>query len=356
MATIQKRVSSDKKVCFRVRVRIKGFPIQTASFSRLTDAKKWAQQIESDIHQGRYFKIAEVKKHTLAEAIDRYIADIIPTKSTKPKSRNDQSTQLLWWKKAIGHEVLSNITPAIIIAERDKIAKVKTVTGSKRTPATVNRYMAALSHLFTIAVKEWGWVTEHPVKNVSKLKEPRGRVRFLTEPETQRLLASCKDSKQPYLFVIVILCLSTGARQQEIVGLKWSDIDFERGMIILHDTKNNERRSIPLVGHAMDVFKQHQRVRRLKSDYVFPSKISLKPIEIRSAWVYALARANIEDFRFHDLRHTAASYLAMSAASLAEISDVLGHKSLAMVKRYAHLSDSHTANIVSKMNKKLFGT
>ena len=141
----------------------------------------------------------------------------------------------------------------------------------------------------------------------------------------------------------------------EIMSLKWPDVDLNRKAITLHDTKNKERRVLPLAGHALELIKEHNRVRRIDSDLVFPSPHNPKePYKIRAAWNAAIERAAVENFRFHDLRHSAASYLAMNGASLAEIAEVLGHKTLSMVKRYAHLSEAHTHSVVASMNEKIF--
>jgi hypothetical protein len=155
MANIEKRVTRDKKINFRVKVRLKGFPSQTATFHRLTDARKWAQQTESSLREGRHFKTTEAKRHTLAEAIDRYVTKIIPT---KPKSGFSQTGQLQWWKESLGAYTLAEITPALLAAQRDRLLEEKTKRKELRTPATVNRYLAVLSHVFTIAMKEWLWV------------------------------------------------------------------------------------------------------------------------------------------------------------------------------------------------------
>ena len=352
MASIEKRITSENKVSYRVKVRLKGFPAQSATFARLTDAKKWVQHTEAAIREGRYFKTTEAKKHTLAESIDRYIKNVLPN---KPRSFRDQYIQFAWWKSVMGQHVLADVTPALIAEHRDKLAKGSTVRGAQRSAATVNRYLAALSHLFTIAVREWGWVEDNPLRKVSKMKEPRGRVRFLSEVERERLLVVCKESDSHYLYLSVVLSLSTGARKMEILGLHWQNVDLSRRVITLHDTKNGERRVLPLTGHAMDLMVAHSKVRQLHSELVFPGKNPNSPIDLRSPWETALQRAEISDFRWHDLRHSAASYLAMNGASLAEIAEVLGHKTLQMVKRYAHLSEAHTAGIVARMNEKIFG-
>ena len=199
MANIEKRISKDGKTSYRVKVRLKGFPVQNATFDRLTDARKWAQQTESAIREGRHFKTTEAKKRTLEELIDRYITDILPT---KPKNSKNTLLHLNWWKEELGKYSLADITPALIAQKRDKLSSETTSRNKLRSPSTVVRYMAALSHAFTIAVKEWGWLDESPMRKVTKPKEPRGRVRFLSDDERTRLLNECKKSLDKKKYII----------------------------------------------------------------------------------------------------------------------------------------------------------
>ena len=353
MALIEKRMTDDGKISYRVRIRIKGSPQESATFARLTDAKKWVQSIESAIRENRHFKVSEAKRHTLSELIDRYCVNVLPNK----KSAKTQFQQLNWWKTKIGSRPLSDITPSLIAEYRDELGREITIRGKPPSPATVVRYMAALSHAFTIAVKEWGWMEDSPMRKVTKPREPRGRVRFLSDEERVRLLESCKESSSPYLYPVVVLALSTGMRSGEIMGLTWDNVDLNRGRAILHETKNGERRAVALTGHALELLKELGKVHRIDSNLLFPAKETktTKPIDLRKPWETAVQKTELHDFRFHDLRHSAASYLAMNGASLAEIAEVLGHKTLQMVKRYAHLSEGHTARVVESMNQKIFG-
>lgn len=356
MANIEKRVSNDGKNSYRVKIRLKGYPGQSATFERLTDAKKWAQHTESAIREGRHFKTTESKRHTLADLIDRYCREILPAK----KSAKDQAQQLTWWKSEIGSYALADVTPSLLAECRDKLGREITVRNKPRSPASVVRYLSALSHAYTIAVKEWGWLEDSPMRKVTKPKESRGRVRFLSDDERIRLLKICKESSNPYLYVVVVLALSTGMRQGEIMGLTWDAVDLNQGRAILHETKNGERRAVAITGHALELIKELSKVRRIDSNLLFPSKENApqkpqKSIDLRSPWEAAVKKAELQDFKFHDLRHSAASYLAMNGASLAEIAEVLGHKTLQMVKRYAHLSEGHTARVVASMNNKIFG-
>ncbi|MGD9638714.1 MAG: tyrosine-type recombinase/integrase [Alphaproteobacteria bacterium] len=352
MATIEKR-ETGKGLQYRVKVRKKGFPAQTATFSRLTDAKNWANEIESSIVNNRYFPTNELRKRTISDLIERYIKEVL---SKKPRRAYDAVPKLRWWQEKIGLYTLADLTTSLLFETRQKLFDDDIKNGKKRSNTTVNKYATALNTALNIAVNELQWLENNPMNKIKKLKEPRGRVRYLSEEEKNSLLNACKESKNPHLFNVVYLALSTGARYGEIINLKWEQIDFNRKVITLYETKNGEIRLLPLVGKSYELMREHSKVRRIDSDLVFPSAIKpQKPIEIRKSWLNALEKAGIEDFRFHDLRHSTASYLAMNGATLAEIAEVLGHKTLEMVKRYSHLSEAHTAGVLERMNQKFLG-
>lgn len=351
MATFSRHTAVSGEVTHQVKIRMRGFRSQSATFKRLTDAKRWAQDTESAMRDGRYFKYAEAKCHLLSEVIDKYIAEVL---SLNPRNARNTIRNLLWWKNQIGFHLLADITPSLIAQHRDNLLSTTTYRGTKRSPSTVIRYLSALSHVCTIAVNEFGWMDDNPLRKVTKPKSPQGRVRFLDDEERIRLLDACKASKSKHLYTVVVLAISTGMRQGEIMSLRWNQVDLQRGRITLHHTKNGERRSVALVSHALEQLEQWSKVRRINTDFVFPGKDTKKPVDTRKPWLTAIQKAQIENFRFHDLRHCTASYLAMNGASLAEIAEVLGHKTLSMVKRYSHIADSHTHQVVSSMNEKIF--
>ncbi len=356
MGVIQERTDSEGHTRYTAIIRLKGHPTECATFDRKTDAKIWIQQTESAIREGRYFKTAEAKKHTVDDLIERFKREVAPHRNDREKL----NVYLDWWKKHIGKYLLSDITAARLVECRDKLLNEPSmrnnkVNDTKKSPATVNRYLAAISVVFTAAVKDWGWMEDNPMSKVRKPKEPRGRVRFLSDEEREALLKACKESRNSQLYTIVVIALSTGARMNEILGLTWKDIDFKKRRIRLEDTKNGERRSIHLSEHSFCLIEELSKIRPINTPYVFPSLDGSKPMDIRDAWNKAVERANLEDFRFHDLRHTAASYLAMNGATLVEIAEILGHKTLDMVKKYAHLTDQHTAKLLERMNRKQFG-
>jgi integrase len=219
----------------------------------------------------------------------------------------------------------------------------------------VVRYLAVLSHAFSVAMKEWGWVDDNPLRKVTKPKEPRGRIRCLDDNDREALLQACVGSTCALLYPVVVLAISTGMRRGEILGLHWSEVDLVAERITLHETKNGDRRSVPLVGLALTLLRDLHEGCRTDTGLVFSSARVDRPLQFEKAWKAALSKAGIRDFRFHDLRHCAASYLVMNGATLAEVGDVLGHKTVQMTKRFAHLADGHSRRIIVSMNERIFG-
>jgi integrase len=323
------RAKSKGKTVYRVRVRVQGHTDQSASFHSLADAKQWAAKIESSLHDSSY---------TVADLINRYVAEILPGKA--PRTSTQQAQQMAWWSSQIGHRGLASL-----VASDIELAISRLAGG----PATKRRYLAVFGHALSVGHKRWDWLAENPMVKVTKPVEPKGRIRFLTTDERQRLLVACQESRNPYLYTVVIIALSTGARKMEILGLTWDRVDLARGVAYLDTTKNGDRRSLPLAGHALELLRAMPR----SSGLVFPGRGGITRID--DGWRAAVKRAEIQDFVFHDLRHDAASRLAMSGASLAEIAALLGHRSLEVTRRYAHLSTDHLHGLASRLDATLFG-
>lgn len=356
MAAIQKRVGKDGSISYRVQIRLKGFAPESASFERLTDAKAWTQKTEADMKAGRHF--GQSKRHTFNELANEYMPH------AKDKMRLD------YWRGVFGPESLDTITPSRISKQRDKLLSEETPrfatpeTGNaledskrlrmKRTGATVNRYLASLSACLGYGVKTLQWIERNPCERIEKPAENKGRVRYLCDEERTALLAACKPRDDLYL--AVVLALTTGARQAEVMTLRMRQIDFKRQVITLNKTKNGETRSLPLVGTALTLLQERAKVRNLHDDRIFPPTQAAKKsecLDLRQPWEKALKTAGIRDFHWHDLRHTAASYLAMSGVSLVEISKILGHRTMQMVSRYSHLSDGHIVATGEKLAARL---
>lgn len=310
---IDKRISKDGTIRYRVRVRIKGHPTVTKTLSNMTLAKKWKRDTEVEIERGLYFDKVEAQKHTFGAMIDRYINTVL---SKRPKYARNTLHHLNWWKNQLGDYSLDLIKQSLIAEKRDLLGQELTHRQQRRSLTTVVRYLSSLSHVFTIACNEWGWVTLNPVRKVTKPKLPNGRTRFLSEEEIKKVLEACQASKCRDLYIAVVLAMSTAMRYGEIMNLKKTDIDFSLNVITLYETKNGEVRSIPLEDLPRELVKEWVQSLTSKSPLVFPSPHDTKrPKDIRSAWDNAIKKAGIENFRFHDLRHTAASYLAIDGHS-----------------------------------------
>ena len=353
MAYIQKRQRADGQHVYRVRIRVSGSPDISETFLKLAQAKAWARKKEVEIRDIRYFPKDFGKDLTFANLVERYIEKELPK---KPKSFAKQSKQLQWWKKHLGKYFLSHITAPMVAEIRDEhLLNEETNPRSKRSPSTANRYLAVLSHAFSVAVKEWAWIKENPVSKVTRPKEGKARERFLEKDEIIRLLTECRVSQSPHLYPIVLFALTTGARKGEILALKWPDIDFMRATATFHDTKNGDTRTVSLGNALIDCLKEERKKRAVFSLFVFPSADGKKAADIRTAWDKVIEKTGLKNVSLHTLRHTAASHLAMSGASTLEIAAILGHKTLAMVKRYSHLSVSATSRALQRMNQEILG-
>ena len=210
-----------------------------------------------------------------------------------------------------------------------------------KTPATVNRYMAAISSVFTWAIEERlvprDWT--NPCLRIKQLPGERERLRFLDADERQRLFAACKESSYRPLYALVLGAMLTGARKGELMGLRRCDVVLEAGLARLGRTKNGDRRTLVLLPQVVEAWRPFVPDSS-RERYVFGSsrRAQRAPASIDSVWCTAIARAGIRDFRFHDLRHCCASYLAQAGKPLNVIAEVLGHRKLDMTRRYAHLT------------------
>ncbi len=321
MASIQKRKYDTGRTVYRVQIRANG-ETTAATFDRLTDAKAWAADQEAKIGKGR-FAALEADRRSFGELIERYKADILPTK--KAWGVKAQAPQLTRWLTAMGNVKLSRVTADSIGRARKVLAATPytRVAGGREyllTTSTLNRYYAALQHCLEAAFN-WGWIEQNPCDRVKKFSETTGRVRFLSVDEQKRLLA--ETVKHPALHTMVLIALSSGARDMEIRGLLWKNVDLANGRAIVEGSKNGSARALVIASAAHDALKQWAKVRRIDSPWVFPNAKGTAPVAVTKAWKRALARAGIQDFRFHDLRHTAASALAANGASLPTIGAVL---------------------------------
>ena len=281
--------------------------------------------------------------------------------------RAGRTRQLEWWSKQFFGLTIAEITATVVSKARDvcaaetftrgkpqlnkKTGEIKAPKQFKRSGATVNRYIATLSHVLSFAVKERRLIDRNPVSDIKRKKESRGRTRFLDDDERTALLDACAQSDWAPLHTLVLLAITTGARRGELISLQWADVDMKAGRALVKDTKNGEPRTLPLAGKALEAMRALKLNSSSHSEYLFPNPTGHPGTfeNFDSHWYAALEAAGISNFRFHDLRHTTASMLAAQGCSLLEIADVLGHKTLAMVKRYSHLVVDHKAKVIERM-------
>ncbi len=304
----------------------------------------------------RNVKVTNMK---IDKVIDQYIKLILPR---KPKSAPTDLIMLNWWRSTLPKDIsITDITAKDIIECRNKLIKTINKNRVFNSNATINRHCAVLSHLYTIAINEWELINISPFKKIKKLKEPAGRTRYLTDDERIRLLGECENyRRQPLLYPIVLLLLTTGARRSEILTLRWSQVDLNRKIIVLNDTKNGSCRTLFLTEQCISLLSDLLTKSKHKGKYEY-SKVredsllfqsntnNTVPVCIRRPWLQVIKRAQIYNFKLHDLRHTSASYLAMSGASLLDIATILGHKDLSVTMRYSHLNTNHISTIMTKM-------
>lgn len=343
MATIEKRVGRSGKVTWRVRIRASGRDGRTRSFERHADAKAWAAEAEADLGRGVHVPTRQERKRTLGDLIERFTED-------SPKATERTKAHLVWWKEQGGLIALEQLTPDRIIALRKKLAQRKSERTDQRiSGATQNRYLAALSAACKYGWKQLRWLRENPVLAIDKHPETTGIVRFLGDDERKALLAACKASDDPNIATAVLLALATGARYSNLRNLTWADVDLQRHTLRFLTTKNGEPRYVPVVGPAQATLRAHFDKDPTQTGWVFKGNRDESPADLDKAWRKLRSDAGLANFRFHDLRHTTASYLTMNGATLAEVAEALGHRTLVMAKRYSHQTGEHVRGTLERM-------
>ncbi len=307
---------------------------------KIGPSKKLAENVLSkrkvEIAEGKFLDIVKKEKIKFEDFAKEYLN--VHSKPNK-KSWKMDSYHLEELKKHFKGKYLYAITANDI--ERFKVKRLEKVS-----PSTVNRQLGILRGMFNKAIV-WGKLHESPMKSVRLLKEPKGRLRFLEREEIGRLLSNCSTTLKP----IVTVAVFTGMRKNEILNLKWHDIDFRRGFITLLNTKNGDKRTVPMneqVKTALIGVPKHR-----ESPHIFCNKNGNPYYDIRKSFWTALRKSGIKDFRFHDLRHTFASQLVMSSVDLNTVRELLGHKDITMTLRYSHLSPSHKQRAVDILGRRV---
>jgi len=320
---------------YYISYSLNGNRLQRAISTDRKLAEAVLQKRRVEIAEGKHLDVKKAPKVKFEDFVDEYLE--VHSKPNNKSWRKSDYPNLNGLKKYFGGKYLFEITPEDI--ERYRAERIKEVTKS-----TVNRVLNCLSSMYSRAI-EWGKATNNPMSKIKLFKVPEKRIRYLEKEEISKLLNNCCEHLKP----IVIVALHTGMRKSEILGLKWHDIEIKRGIIHLLDTKNGEKREVP-----MNEVVQKTVIGVLKnpeSQYVFCNKDNKPYGNVRKSFDTACRNAEISNFRFHDLRHTFASQLVMSGVDLNTVRELLGHKSIEMTLRYSHLSPDHKKRAVDNLGK-----
>jgi integrase len=333
VAHIQKIKRQDGFV-YRSIIKSKGSKTITKVFKSKKLAIEFARHIEGNRESLIAFNKPQQSQLLFSELVQEYLLN--GYRGTRPK---DQSFRLDFWVNNLGSKQVEVIT-------RMEISNLLSTLSPRLSNATVNRYKAAISVIFTYACRYFNLI-DNPALHIPSLPENNERTRFLSEAERTRLFKACRASHWDKLYLIVLLAITTGARKGELTKLRWNDIDFDRRTAYVATTKNGQPKVLPLTD---SVIRELQLFDTKDNSLIFASRIKCEVAYcFTKPWKRALEDADIKDFRFHDLRHSCASYLAQSGASLLEIADVLGHKDISVTKRYAHLCIEHKSSLINRV-------
>jgi integrase len=316
---------------WQARVRRQGHPDEVRTFTSRQDAERWARSVETEIDRGSYISTAEAQKYTFADLIDRYLREVL-------RGNRHEKVQAYRYKamarSALGQFNVARLTPSHVAKYRDdRLCEV--------SAASVIRELACISLVINRARKEWGINMTNPVPLVRKPPSPRGRERVVSDEELARLgeVLQPVGKRSIWMAPLVFLALETAMRRGELLSLRWGDIDLEARTATLLETKNGDKRVVPLSSRAVQILREMPRD---ISGRVFP----LTGFAVSKAWTTATFRAGLKDLHFHDLRHTAITRMASKLPNVIELAAVSGHKSLRMLQRYYH---PHPEDLAKKL-------
>jgi integrase len=345
VSTIARKRNRDGSTSYVAQVRIQPFKPVAKSFPTKAEAKSWADRHERELkdHRTDSKVTADLPRLTIAQLVLQFLDD---PNTQKLRYYDDLETLLCWWVEQYGSERVLALGAATLREARGKL-----LVG--RAHGTVNRYLSALRSCWN-----WGRAAEIiPQKLVwptrLMLREPKGRVRYLDDAELAALLKAAAEHSA-MMHAAILVSIATGVRMSELRRLKWADIDFARKRLRVMLSKNNESRAGHLPESAVAVLKALKgNAKEDKHVLVDADGNGVKVDWVEYRWGAIREKAGLQDFRFHDLRHSTASLLAQNGASLPEIGAVLGHKSASATQRYAHLVEGAPVTGHTKLDEKL---
>lgn len=352
MATIVKTPSGTWKAV----IRKAGWPTSVKTFRLKKDAEDWSRRTEDEMVRGLFIQRSPSERMTFEAAMKRYLAEVTPTK--RPLTQNAERPRAVPLIAFFGKYSLAAITTELIAEYRDlRLAgkdRIKDGKPQPRSANTVRLELALIGHLFTVAVKEWGLgLPFNPMLNLRRPPPGPGRNRRLSTSEESRLLSEIDAYSNPMLGWIVRIAIETGMRSSEIATLKLTQVDLDRRIVRLIETKNTLPRTVPLSKTAAENFRLAlgNPARPDDTELIFfgePGRDGKRrSYNFNKVWGDIKKRLGITDFKFHDLRHEAVSRLVELGLSDQEVASISGHKSMQMLRRYTHL---RAEDLVAKLD------
>ena len=317
-----------------------------------TEARNYLNKIRSDIREGRYLDMKSVVKTPFEEGVERFLKWTVANTSSSNQKLDHHCARS--WLDFLGFKgkTMDVITGGDVERYKEHLLEGKIKNGTRRngkpfSSTTVDIHIGRLKRMFHLC-QEWGLCEVNPAAKVKLLRRDNKRIRYLGQEEEARLM----EAASPLLKDVIQFALHTGMRRGELLGLKWSDIDFKRQVAVIpgRRAKGNRERVIPLNAIAMGILESFTRPLD-SEELVFANRDGGKWDRLRKHWVKALAISKVEDFHFHDLRHTYASRLITSGVNLAVIRELLGHRDFETTLRYSHLSSDRLKEAVALLEK-----
>jgi integrase len=290
---------------------------------------------KTEVREGRYFP--PTKKRTVL--FDEIAIDFLVYSKANEKSAANDEVRMQRLLAAFAGKPVADVGAQDVERLRAELRK-------DFSSATVNCHLALLKTTFSRAMKaESPKADRNPVRGVSLLKENNIRVRVLTDDEEARLLTALPS----YLRPLVLVALHTGMRKGELAGLEWKDVNINTRTVTVTESKSGEGRRVSMNRVVIDALHQLQRERKVLGGPVFRSPEGGLLHNLGRVWAKAVEKSGVANFRFHDLRHTAASRLVMAGVDLYTVKEILGHKTLTMTQQYSHLSPEHQRQAVDRL-------
>jgi len=359
MANIRARKTLKGITRYQAFVRIKGYKPLMKTFDRYSQAADWAKKIEVQMKDGTYIeeseflntKVGKVKIEYIEELIEHFRKNVAPTRYA---DASKYDCMYDWWIDKLKGIKVAHLSAANLTVCKQLLLteSINEKTNTPRKPNTINKYLMSLSAILTYAVKELEIIEVNPMSKIDIVPKPEGRKRFLSIEELSIYLSACKKHS-PMIYLFVLIALGTGGRYSEVQHLKVENIDYENERVYYLDTKNKTSRGVYLEPNVLELLKQYCLENNIESGYIFKGKRGDSLAFIRGTLYQIIKDVKLEDFTVHDMRHTFASYSAMNGATLLDIAELLGQKSLSVARRYSHLTQKHTDAVVKKVVKKI---